>query len=135
MFVERIAQWGEATFRPRAIHACEALLGRPKPDELRELLAETDGVEGEYGLGLVWSARRIAEDNARFRASQDFAELYMPFDGLVFFSDAGNGDQVGVALSGNQEVYVWSHEDDSRTWVASTVIGFLEEWMTGRLSV
>ncbi|WP_405063470.1 SMI1/KNR4 family protein [Kribbella sp. NBC_01505] len=63
MFVERIAQWGQATFRPpagqEAISACAAALGRPLPDELRELLAETNGVEGEYGLEVLWSAERI----------------------------------------------------------------------------
>ena len=59
----------------------------------------------------------------------------MPFDGMVFFADAGNGDQFGIALSGNQEVYVWNHEDDSRTWVAPTVIAYLEGWMTGGLSI
>ncbi len=111
------------------------MLGRPIPHELHDLLIETNGVEGEYGLGLVWSAERIGEDNAQFRTSPDFAELYMPFDGLVFFSDAGNGHQFGVALSGNQEVYMWNHEDDSRTWVAPTVMRFLEGWMTGRLAV
>jgi hypothetical protein len=139
MFVERIAQWGQPTFRPpatpQAIEVCAAMLDRPLPDELRDLLAETNGVEGEYGLEVVWGAERIAEDNARFRASADFAALYMPFDGLLFFSDAGNGDQFALALSGNQEVYVWNHEDDSRIWVAPTVMRFLEEWMTGRLTI
>ncbi|MFF1822137.1 SMI1/KNR4 family protein [Kribbella sp. NPDC058245] len=139
MFVERIAQWGQATFRPpagpEAIEACTAMLGRPLPDDLRDLLVETNGVEGEYGVELMWSAERIAEDNARFRASRDYAESYMPFDGMVFFSDAGNGDQFAVALSGNQEIYVWDHENDSRTWVAPTVMQFLEIWMTGRLPI
>jgi hypothetical protein len=139
MFVERIAQWGQAEFRqpatPEELRQCEAALSQPLPGELRALLAEANGVEGEYGLGLVWSAERIAQDNTRFRGSVDFAELYMPFDPLVFFSDAGNGDQFAVVMRGNREVYVWNHEDDSRTWVAPTVLRFLEEWMTGRLKV
>jgi hypothetical protein len=59
----------------------------------------------------------------------------MPFDALVFFSGAGNGDYIAVAMRGNREVYVWNHEDDSRTWVAPTVLRFLEDWMTGRLAV
>jgi adenosylcobyric acid synthase len=49
-----------------SLQACEELLGSPLPGELRRLLSETNGVEGEYGLGLVWSAQRIGEDNARF---------------------------------------------------------------------
>jgi hypothetical protein len=139
MFVERMPRWGHAAFRPpvtpEELRQCEAALGQPLPEELRALLAETNGVEGEYGLGLVWSAERIAADNSRFRRSPDFAELYMPFDPLVFFSDAGNGDQFAVVMRGNREVYVWNHEDDSRTWVAPTVLQFLEAWMTGRLKV
>jgi hypothetical protein len=59
----------------------------------------------------------------------------MPFDAHVFFSDAGNGDQFGISMRANREVYVWNHEDDSRTWVAPTVLKFLEEWMTGRLTI
>lgn len=139
MFIERIAQWGEAEFGPPAteqeLEACEAALGHPLPDELADLLREANGIEGEYGLGLVWSSQRIGTDNAGFRANADFAELYMPFDSLVFFSDAGNGDQFAVAMRGNREVYVWNHEDDSRTWVAPNVLRFLEDWMTDRLKV
>ena len=74
-------------------------------------------------------------DNAAFRANTEFRDLYMPFDGLVFFADAGNGDQFALSLSGNHEVYVWNHEDDSRTWVASSVLAYLEGWMTGRITV
>jgi cell wall assembly regulator SMI1 len=139
MFTERIAEWGEATFREPAgsglIRTVEQELGHGLPGELRELLAETNGIEGEYGLGLLWRAERIAQDNAHFRTNEELRDLYMPFDGIVFFADAGNGDQFGVSLSGNHEVYVWNHEDDSRVWVAPTILGYLENWMTGRLTV
>ncbi len=77
-------------------------------------------------------ARTLTE---RIAHDQHFAELYMPFDGLVFFSEAGNGDQFAMSLSGNQDVFVWDHENDSRTWVAPTIMRFLEDWMTGRLAV
>jgi hypothetical protein len=137
MFMEHIARWGGARFEPPAtqqeLSDCEAALGQPLPGELRALLAETNGVHGEFDLGLVWSAERIAADNTRFRS--EFAELYMPFDSVVFFSDAGNGDQFAIALRGNREVYVWNHVDDSRMWVAPTVLRFLEEWMAGRLTI
>jgi hypothetical protein len=136
---DQIAAWGAADFRSpattQAIRAAEAKLGAPLPSELRDLLSETDGVEGEYGLGLVWTAGRIGEDNARFRADPEFADLYLPFEGLVFFSDAGNGDQFAISLRGPQDVYVWNHEDDSRVWVASTVLDFLRRWMTDELTI
>lgn len=139
MLVEQIQHWGEATFgvpaSADAVRACEAQLGHKLPDQLRQLLAETNGIEGEFGLGLLWTAHRIAEDNAYFRNNSDFRRLYMPFAGLVFFADAGNGDQFAVSLSGNHEVYVWNHVDDSRVWVAPTVMRYLEDWMTGTLNV
>jgi hypothetical protein len=139
VLIERIAAWGEATFKPpvdpKALSMAEATLGHPLPDDLGQLLAESDGIEGEYGLGLVWNLDRIARDNAAFRANVEFRDLYMPFDGLVFFADAGNGDQFALSLSGNREVYVWNHEDDSRTWVAPPVLAYLEGWMTGRITV
>lgn len=139
MLVEQIQPWGEATLgvpaSADALHGCEAQLGHKLPDQLRELLAETNGIGGEYGLGLLWTADRIAEDNAHFRNNSDFRRLYMPFAGLVFFADAGNGDQIAVSLSGNHEVYIWNHLDDSRVWVAPTVMRCLEDWMTGTLKV
>jgi hypothetical protein len=115
--------------------ACEVQLRHGLPNHLRRLLAETNGIEGEYGLGLLWSAERIAEDNDRFRNSTVFRQAYMPFDGLIFFADAGNGDQFALSLSGNRKVFVWNHVDDSRTCVARTVIRYLEDWMTGALRV
>lgn len=139
MRIEQIAEWGKAQFRDPATRAAlqdvEASLGHSLTHELRELLIETDGIEGEYGLSLLWTAERIASDNRHFRSSAEFGDLYMPFDGLVFFADAGNGDQFFQSLSGNNDVYVWDHEDDSRTWVASTVLGYLKAWMRGELSV
>jgi hypothetical protein len=57
----------------------------------------------------------------------------MPFGGLAFFADAGNGDQFFVSLGCNNAVYVWEHESDSRTWLAATVLGYLEAWMRGEL--
>ncbi len=105
------------------------------PHELRELLAETNGISDRYGGGLVWAADRIVNDNLMFRSS--FDSLYMPFDSLVFFADAGNGDQFAFAIKRGQEgeldsdVYVWDHEDDSRRWYAASLLKYLEWWLSG----
>jgi hypothetical protein len=139
MYVAQIGGCGGAHFRNPAtqdvLHGVATALGHALPRDLHDLLRETDGVEGEYGLGLVWSAERIASDNVLFRTDTNLAQLYMPFSGLVFFADAGNGDQFFLSLSGNREVYVWDHESDSRTWVASTVLGYLQAWMSGELTI
>lgn len=60
----------------------------------------------------------------------DLAELYLPFDGLLFFGDNGGGDQFAFVLRDNRrDIFVWDHETDSRYWVA----GHLESYVTHAL--
>jgi len=79
MLIERIAAWREATFSPPAsnedLAAAATALGSAIPQQLSELLIETNGVEGEFGLGLVWEVGRIAKDNAWLRTNDDYREL------------------------------------------------------------
>lgn len=142
MWKERIRQLTpDCTFSPpaspRGVVAAETALGVPLPDDLRRLFDETNGVAGEYGLGLVWPVERVEADNLAFRTSADFRERYMPFDHLLFFADAGNGDQFAFAvLAGavrRPDVFTWSHEDDSRRWAAPSLDRYLEWWLSGRI--
>jgi len=133
----------DLTFHPPAIldevEKAESNLGVLFPDELKSLLKESDGVEGSYGTGLIWNVERIKKDNLNFRQFPDFKELYMPFDHLLFFADAGNGDQFAFGiLNGeirNPDIFVWNHENDSRTWVAPSLDVYLEWWLNGKLKV
>jgi hypothetical protein len=118
--------------------ATEAALGRSLPGALRELLLESDGVRGEHGLGLIWSADRIRTDNLLFRTDATFREIYMPFDSLLFFGDAGNGDQFAFPIVGEgikADVFAWNHEDDSRRWSAPSLDVYLEWWLTGHMKL
>ena len=121
------------------ITGAETALNIELPEELKNLLIESNGVIGEYGVDLVWTLERIVQDNISFRRSEDFKELYMPFDHLLFFADAGNGDQFAFSiLNGSitkDDIYVWNHEDDSRTWIASSLKRFIEGWLNGSISV
>jgi hypothetical protein len=136
---EAILGWtDEASFNApaseAAVHACGAALGQTLPPALADLLRESNGVEGEYGRGLIWPVERIMEDNLVFRADADFASLYMPFDPLLFFADAGNGDQFAFVMRDRTaDVFVWDHETDSRTMVAPSLATYLEWWIDGRL--
>jgi hypothetical protein len=113
------------------------------PAQLESLLLQTDGIHQKMGdvvIGyLIWPAERILETNLQFRNYPDFKDLYMSFDQLFFFSDAGNGDQFAFAtLNGNfprNDVFVWNHEDDSRTWVAPDLEKFLAWWLNGQITV
>jgi hypothetical protein len=122
-----------------SIDAAQRSLQIEFPAELVELLSESNGVSGEYGLGLVWPVERVVADNVSFRANADFREIYMPFDCLLFFGDAGNGDQLAFSICGgvirSDDVFVWNHEDDSRTWVAPSLRTYLEWWLQGRIKV
>ena len=107
--------------------------------DLLGLLSETNGVFDKFDCPLVWSTNQIIKDNLFFRTFNDYKDIYMPFDHLLFFSDAGNGDLFGFAvLNGSiqrDDVFVWDHETDSRKWVASSLKDFIEGWANSRISV
>ncbi|MFD8978454.1 SMI1/KNR4 family protein [Streptomyces sp. NPDC059564] len=131
---------GSAAFQPAAseasLHRCASVLGHPLPEDLTALLRESNGIEGEYGDGLIWSAERIASENLSMREDRDLTTLYMPFDPLLFFADAGNGDLFALLPRIRRpDVFVWNHEDDSRTWVAPNLATCLEWWLTGRITL
>ncbi|MGW7367786.1 SMI1/KNR4 family protein [Streptomyces sp. NPDC054841] len=109
-----------------ALAAAEQRLGCPLPADLVSLLRETDGIVGHYGVAAVWPLQRIVEDNLRFRSDRSFADLYMPFDALLFFGDNGGGDQFAfVRTPARPDIFVWEHESDSRRWVAGDLRDYL----------
>jgi SMI1-KNR4 cell-wall len=115
-------------------------LGQSLPAELASPLRESNGVEGEYGLGLVWPVGRIVKKYLALRGDGRLAQIYrplfMPFEPLLFFADAGNGDMFAVVPhTGRPDVYTWNHENDSRTWVAPGIGTYLEWWLNGRISL
>lgn len=129
-----------ASFSPAAndaeLAATEAALGTALPPDLASLLRESNGVEGTHGLQLVWASAQIATENTNFRTYPAFARLYMPFNPLVFFADGGNGDQFALLASiDRDDVFVWNHETDSRTWVAPNLATYLDWWLTGRITI
>jgi hypothetical protein len=141
MWRERVqALTNDATFSDAAdaasIEQAEQSLGARLPSALTQLLLESNGVRGEYDLGLVWPLERIVSDNLRFRRSPDFRQLYMPFEPLLFFADAGNGDQFAFVLTPpRDDIFVWDHETDSRTWAAGSLDQYLQWWLDGTLEI
>jgi hypothetical protein len=108
------------------VAAAEQRLRCSLPSELGRLLQETDGIVGHYGAETVWPLERIVEDNLRFWSDSVLADLYMPFDALLFFGDNGGGDQFAfVRKPSRADVFVWEHEDDSRRWVARDLRDYL----------
>ena len=113
------------------------------PGELLELYKQTDGIE-EYldnnKIGeLIWPIKRVIETNKDFRSHPHFKDLYMSFEQLLFFADAGNGDLFGfITLEGDfdrEDIFVWNHENDSRVWVSPSLNKFIEWWLNGTIKV
>lgn len=109
-----------------ALVLIEERLGQSVPPPLRSLLAETDGINAEYGVEVVWSAERILAENISLRGNEQLRNLYMPFDPLLFFGDNGGGDQFAfVRTPERDDVFVWDHETDSRNWISPSLESFL----------
>jgi len=133
----------DTTFFPAAtteqIQEVEQALGIALPNSLKMLLLETDGVYGPYELGLIWSVERIRKHNLDMRISETYRKSYMPFHAPLFFAEAGNGDLFAFPLVEHEirasNVFVWSHENDSRTWVAPSLEKYLEWWLDGTMKI
>ncbi|MFI8326889.1 SMI1/KNR4 family protein [Streptomyces sp. NPDC085529] len=109
-----------------ALAEAEHRLERGLPAELRQLLLESNGVIGHTAVDTVWSVERIVDQNLLFRSDSSFAQLYMPFDALLFFGDNGGGDQFAfVQTPERPDIFVWEHETDSRRWVARDLRDYL----------
>lgn len=117
----------------------EKTLNISLPSELKSLLIETNGIRDEFGLRLIWSVEEIERHNLKMRTDPIFIDNYMPFNNLLFFADAGNGDKFAFSIVQGAirrpDIFVWNHEDDSRTWVAPTLKDYLEWWMSGKLNI
>lgn len=109
------------------------------PLDLLELFKDTNGVFDEFGCPYVWSTNQIIQDNLFFRNYDDYKDIYMPFDHLLFFSETGCGDLFGYPILNGviqrDDIFVWDHESDSRKWIASSLEDFLEGWISGKISV
>jgi hypothetical protein len=121
------------------ITSLEKAVGVVIPDNLKQLLTESNGVLGKYELRLIWPVEEIIKRNVKMRTDPIYHESYMPFDNLLFFADAGNGDQFGFRIIQGKikgpDVFSWNHEDDSRMWVAPSLQLYLEWWLTGKIKL
>lgn len=144
MWIEKINEYCSSCeffppAKPYELAVAENKLQLKFHPHLAAALLESNGVLGVYGLGLLWNVDRILADNLYFRGNQDFKKLYMPFDHLLFFADAGNGDQFAFAIQDGEirrdDIFVWNHEEDSRVWVAPHLLRYFEWWLSGDMKI
>ncbi len=127
-----------STFSPPAteqqLKATEETLRIVLPEDLRSLLSETNGVEARYTY-LIWNVNQLVDNNVSIRTG--YKQTFMPFDSLLFFSEAGNGDFFAFPIIGqvvrNRHIYAWDHETDGRAYVAFSLKDFIERWLNGKI--
>lgn len=102
----------------------EAKLGAPLPEDLRTLLAETDGLTDDSGGEPVWPVERIGEENQARLGPVASAD-----PDLVFFGDTGTEDLFAYR-SVEPDIYLWSAADGRTRWVASDLRSLLDTWFT-----
>lgn len=142
MWIELIAGFGpEYNFCTAAtaelIADAETALNIRLPDELRSLFSESNGVRGSYCLEVIWTVEDIKVRNLAQR--QGKYPYYASFDTLLFFADAGNGDQFAYSVNegktASTTIWAWNHEDDERWGFATSLQDFLELWLSGAKGV
>lgn len=124
---------------PEQLDEVEKQLNVKLPPKLSDLLKQTNGIFDQYNYPYVWSTNQIIEENLSVRNFEDYKDIYMPFDHLLFFSNSGFGDLFGFAiLNGqvqNDHIFVWDHETDCRKLMAISLETFLKGWITGEVSI
>ncbi|WP_221091434.1 SMI1/KNR4 family protein [Deinococcus aquaedulcis] len=122
---------------PAAIEHLEHAFELVLPEDLKSLLLEVGALSGSYGEGMLWSPHEMEEQNRVMRQRPQFGSLYMPFEGLFFIGDLGNGDLIGLrVLQGEVEannVFRWDHESDSRWNIQLDLKGYLQAAATGNI--
>jgi hypothetical protein len=118
---------------PAEVAAVESILHIELPADLKDLLLESNGMFANYGTHLIWSTDEIREHNLFFRNDPGLGDRCMPFDPLLFFADAGNGDQFAFVITRGvikrPDVFLWDHETDSRSFYAPSLQRYLEWWL------
>ena len=113
------------------------------PAQMQEFYTQYNGIKQNHNVygqdRFLWPVNMIIEENVKFRNNDDFKNLYMSFNQLLFFADAGNGDQFAFCTINGRfdrnDIFVWNHENDSRNWVAPDLKSFIEWWLTGKIKL
>jgi hypothetical protein len=107
--------------RQEAVREAEQKLGCHFASSLRSCYQQTDAVTDEWGYAYILPVADLVQQNQQLRTQ--YRDLYMSFDDLIAFGQLGNGDLFFQPLAppGNDNVFVWDHEDDSRRWYATDV--------------
>jgi hypothetical protein len=121
--------FSDAAFSPHAspeeISDAEAKLQVAFPEELKRLYLETNGIKAHYSADLIMSLADLVSENLALRNDEAIRGLYMPFDNLLMIGRPGNGDLFCYPIRADGsipwDVFLWDHENDSRSSYANGV--------------
>jgi hypothetical protein len=103
------------------------------PDELKQLLLESNGVDDTGGGNFIFSTEEILKENLSMRQEVD----WMPFDHLLFFGGTGDGDLSAFPIINGRidrtEVFLWYHENDSRMWAGGSLKDYVNNYLNDEL--
>jgi hypothetical protein len=124
-------EFGDRETRDR-IEAAERVLSCRFPGNLADLLTECGSVT-RNGIPVVWGVADIVRENSELRNSADLAELYMPFEPLLFFGGGRGGELFAFVRKPerDRDVFVWDHESDGRWRVAFSLRDYLTRALRG----
>ncbi|MDP1442159.1 SMI1/KNR4 family protein [Priestia megaterium] len=115
----------------------EKLFNIQIPGELKTLLGKTNGTNDSNSCPLIWSTEQIIRENLNL--GERIEDTYILFNNLLFVADAGNGDMFGYSTSEGfikqNNIYVWNHKNNRRKQVATSLKEFVEDWISGKLSI
>jgi SMI1-KNR4 cell-wall len=118
------------------VSKAESVLGRSLPKELISIYHETDGIFDATGANIVSSLSDMVDDNLDLWG-KGYEDVYMSLTSLFAFGGPGNGDRFFIPITPNgnyrRGVYLWNHENDSRTWLANGIKDFLIRCRVNRI--
>lgn len=119
----------------QAIREAETGLGHPLPEQLAELLEQTDGFhQADAHYDPCWPLARLVDENLRIRRD----DLMPQADRKLYIGDNGAGQPFFVATDDfaawDEDVLVWSRIDGEAQRLAPNLADFWQGWLSGAIS-
>jgi len=114
----------------QTIKELEAYFKSVLPTELKNLLSELNG-DGY----LIFSAEKIVESNQLL--TEVWSDTYPDISKFLFFAENGCGDYYGYLRDDSgyhgDKIYLWEHETQESTLVATSLLEFIEQYYEGKI--
>lgn len=123
----------------RQIKIAQEKLNKNFPNELKNFYLISNGLSeymteiGKIGE-LIWNIDRLVEENCSYQNAKLYQDIYKSFENILFFGDAGNGDNFGYLVP-NNIIISWNHENDERVIISSSLKEFVISWINNEIKI